>query len=94
MSEVECVLTADQAIAMLDDGEYVHNMRGGGGFAMGADWSRAEAERAFRDAERIELAGPTARAMKHPIAVTEKSGRLSFFSADMEKVDAFERGLA
>lgn len=83
-------LTAEQAVSLLHDGEYVHNMRGGIGLMMGADWSREEAEKAFRDAESIELGGPNAYAMKHPIAVTEKSGRLSFFEADMDKVAAFE----
>lgn len=90
MEERELVLTPDQAISLLADGEYVHNMRGGFGMMLGADWGRQEAEDAIRSAERVEIGGPNARAMGHPIAVTEQSGRISFFAADMDRVAAFE----
>lgn len=89
------LITADEAEALLADGEYVHNYSNpAAGMFVGCDYSREDAITAFRSASEIEIAGPNCKAMKHPIAVFEPSGRLTFFAADMAKVEAFEAAKA
>ena len=85
-------LTAEQAEGLLADGAYVHNFASGPMMLIGCDYGRADAIKAFRQAKSIELAGPGAMAMKHPIAVDDGE-RITFFAADMDKVAAFEAAL-
>lgn len=89
MTDERCVITPDEAESLLADGEYVHNYTRGP-FMLGADWPRAEAIAALRAAAEIEIGGPSCKAMGHPLAVHEPTGRVSFFAADMAKVEAFE----
>lgn len=83
-------LTPEEAEQLFPDGEYVHNFIGNSSMLIGCDYERAEAVAALREADTIEIGGDNCKAFKHPIAVTEKSGRRTFFAADMEKVAAFE----
>lgn len=76
-------LTPDEAFALIPDGEYAHNMVGGGFMVLGCDISREGTRKAFDEADFIEVGGPTCQAMRHPIVVHEKGGRHSFFEADM-----------
>jgi len=82
------MLTAAEATSLLHDGEYVHNFAQAGFALLGVDYPRAEAIKAFEDAESIELGGEGCQRMKHPIVVFEKGGRHTFFEADMDKVYA------
>lgn len=66
-------LTAEEAIAMLPDGETVHTFRGGGMLLLGADWDRAEILELIRN-HLCELAGPGATAMGHGLYVHDGSG--------------------
>lgn len=83
------ILSPEQAEALFPEGEYVHNfVNPGAGLMIGCDYDRADAIKALQEADSIELAGPGAMGMKHPIAVWDKAGKLSFFAADMAKVEA------
>lgn len=83
------ILTPEQAEALLPKGKYVHNfVNPSGGVMIGCDYDRPDAIKALKDAESIEVAGPGAMAMEHPIAVWDNEGRVSFFAADMAKVEA------
>lgn len=85
------ILTAEEAESLLnDEGEYVHNFIQSGMVFLGCDYDRADAIAAFKSAKSIEIGGPACKRMKHPLAVFDKDGRLSFFEADLSKVEAYE----
>jgi hypothetical protein len=90
MSQAKIILTPDHAEGLLPEGEYVHNFIQSNFAFLGCDYARADAVKAFGEAQQIEIAGENAKAMRHPIAVFDKDGKLSFFEADMDKVAAFE----
>jgi hypothetical protein len=77
-------LTPEQALAMLPEGEYVHTFRGGGGMMLGADWKREQVERAIRETDHRELAGPMATAMGHGLVIN--SGGALFVATKREAV--------
>lgn len=89
-----CLLTAEQAVSLLPEGEYVHNFANpAGGLMLGCDYERADAIKALSEAKRIEIGGEGCKRIKHPLAVWDKNDRLTFFAADMAKVEAFEKAL-
>lgn len=96
MSDKKMVITAAEAESLLIDGaEYVHNyLNPRGGMLLGCDYERADAIAAFEKAIGIEIAGPGCKAMKHPLAVWKTETDVSFFEADMAKVEAFEAARA
>ena len=80
MSEVKAgdervLLTPEQAIAMLPEGDLVHTFRNPGGMMPGADWSRAAIEEEIRKAERRELAGGMAKATGHELVLFPKGAK-------------------
>lgn len=89
-NEERLIITADEAISLLPDGEHIHNFMQGGMALIGCDYDRDDAEAALRKASEIEIAGFMARSMKHPIACWENDRKVSFFAADMDKLEAFE----
>lgn len=91
MSEDKVILTPDEAISLLHDGEYIHNYANPrGGMFIGCDYDRKDAIEAIRAAYQIEIGGPECKRMRHPLAVWSSENRVTFFEADMGKVDAFE----
>lgn len=78
-------ITPDEALALIPDGEYVHNFATGGFVMLGCDFSREGAREAFEAAKEIEIGGPQCQAMRHPIVVHEHGGRYTFFEADMDR---------
>lgn len=94
MSDDKVILTAEQAEAMLPEGQYVHNfVNPGMNMMVGCDYDRADAIAALKTAVQIELGGEHCMRMKHPIVVWDSKKHLSFFEADMAKVEAFEAAL-
>lgn len=87
------IITAEQAESLLNEGEYVHNFISTGTMFLGCDFERADAIDAFKKAKQIEIGGDGCKRMKHPIAVFDHNGKLSFFEADMAKVAAMEAAL-
>lgn len=91
MSDDKLIITPEEAESLLLDGEYVHNfVNPGAGMMVGCDYDRADAIQAFKDAKQIEIGGDACKGMKHPIVVWDTDRHMSFFEADMKKVDAFE----
>ena len=92
MSETKLIITPAEAESLLIDGaDYVHNyLNPRGGVFIGCDYQRADAIAAFEEAVGIEIAGPGCKSMKHPIAVWKTENDVSFFEADMAKVERFE----
>lgn len=70
-------LTKEKALAMLPDGDTIHTMLGGGGFMLGADWSRSDVEEAIANTEALSLSGDFATAIGHGIAI-KHDGRWLF----------------
>jgi hypothetical protein len=84
------IITAEQAIDCLPQGETIHNfLNPSPGLMLGCDYERASAIKALEEADSIEIGGPGCMAMKHPLVVW-KDGAHSFFEADMDKIDALE----
>lgn len=95
MTDERLIITKDEALSLLVDGEGdVHNFIITGFGLMGCDYRREHATKAITEAKEIEVAGANMSAMRHPIAVWDREGKLSFFEADMDKVKAFEAGKA
>lgn len=93
MSDEKIILTADEAIALLPEGDGdVHNFIEGGFAIIGADHERSHAEKRLRKAFQIELAVRDGAAwkMNHPICCWKSESERSFYEADMDRVDAFE----
>lgn len=93
-SDDKLIITAAEAESLLHDHAYVHNFLPAGLLMLGCDYERADAIAAFKAARQIEIGGDGCKAMKHPLAVFDAKGKLSFFEADMAKVEAFEAARA
>ncbi len=76
MSDERVFLTADEAIAMLPDGDDIHTFRNPNGMIIGADWRRDTLIAAIRSVHEIELAGETATRMNHGLAIHDEHGLL------------------
>ena len=87
-------LTVDEAISLLADSEYVHNLSIVGEALLGVDYSRDDAEQTIRAAIYIEIGGPQCQTLKHPIVVWYDENHHTFFEADMDKVATFETAKA
>ena len=63
-------LTADEAIAMLPDGDDIHTFRNpAGGVLMGCNWQREKLIDAIRSTDSRELAGEQATTMHHGLCI-------------------------
>lgn len=91
MSEEKIILTPDEAISILADGEYVHNYANpGAGMFIGVDFDRADAEKHIRDAVQLEIGGDNCKRMKHGLVAWSSNTRCTFFETDPAKLDALE----
>lgn len=68
IEEKRIMLTTEQAVTMLADGDDVHTFRGGGMVILGADWGRAELIKAIEENE-CEIGGESCRGMNHGLVV-------------------------
>ncbi len=69
------VLTTEEAIAMLPDGETVHTFRQAAGMLLGADWKREYVIQAIKD-NKVELSGEVATNMGHGMVINGKEGHI------------------
>lgn len=87
-------INADEAISLLPDGDEIHTTIQGGMMFIGADWSREDIIDKIQKSERIEIAGPNARAMGHGLALYDKNAKyqsdILFVETDKAKLDAFD----
>lgn len=74
------LLTYDEAVAMLPEGDDIHTFRSGPGIMLGADWRRADILDVIRK-HGAEKAGPMATSMKHGIVVMEGDAPLFIATA-------------
>ena len=74
MDEERVILTTDQALGYLPDGEFIHTFRSGG-FLIGADWNRKDIVCAIENNE-VELSGSMATAMNHGMTLIDNHGPL------------------
>lgn len=84
-------ITDAEALHLIKDGEYVHCFTNpANGMLLGADISRIRLIQILeQNSDKIELAGPAARAMKHGIAVPDGYHQL-YIETDEERLNAFD----
>jgi hypothetical protein len=76
----EVLLTYDEAVALLPDGDRLHTFLNPAGILAGADWSRDSVLALLRDADRREVSGPAAQSFGHGLAAW-REGRPVFIEA-------------
>lgn len=87
-------ITADEAIALLPEKEYIHTFYNTPPMLCGADWDKQEVIDKLKVADKIEIAGETARNMDHGLAVynndTKMQSEILFVETDSDKLNAFD----
>ena len=78
------ILTTEQALDYLPEGDYIHTFRSGGMTLIGCDIKRKEIIKAIETHE-VELSGEMATGMKHGICLVDDHGPL--FIATKEGLD-------
>jgi hypothetical protein len=63
--QAEQLLTYDEAVAMLPDGDAIHTFLNPAGILIGADWSRNQVLSLLASTDRCEVAGPQAAERGH-----------------------------
>jgi len=69
MDNDRCIITNEQALDILADGEQVHTFRGGNGFMLGGNWDREDLIEAIRESERVEIGGAACQSLGHGLVV-------------------------
>lgn len=87
-------ITADEAIALLPEKEYIHTFYNTPPMLCGADWDKQEVIDKLKTADKIELAGEMARNMNHGLAVynnnTKMQSEILFVETEPAKLNAFD----
>ena len=69
-SEGPIVLSFDEAVKLLPEGDSIHTVRNPrGGMMIGTDWGRAELLDAMRKSPEIQVTGRIAQSMGHGLAI-------------------------
>jgi hypothetical protein len=68
------LLTYDEAVALLPDGDSIHTFLDGGITLIGADWARPTILTLLRETDRREVTGPDAQSMGHGLAAFRADG--------------------
>jgi len=71
--EIE-LLTYDQSVALLPDGDRVHTFLDSGIALLGIDWDRDQVLALLRTTGRREVTGPAAQSMHHGLAAYRPDG--------------------
>lgn len=91
-------LTKEQAISVLPDGDSIHTFYNCCFGLLRADWDRQDLVDKITKSDIIELAGETARSMKHGITVYNKTAtrqdEVLFVETDEEKLTRLEQEVA
>lgn len=94
MEEKRRFLTAEEAISILPDGEYVHTTYQTGFVFVGADWDREDIIDKIQNSEKREITGPNARAMGHGLALYPQGAKFQsdilFVETDMKRLEELE----
>lgn len=68
-SDEKVILTKEQALSMLPDGDRIHTFRSAfGGVLIGCDWDRDKLEQEIRE-KQCEVGGSQCQAMNHGLVV-------------------------
>lgn len=86
MSE-EKLLTFENAIKFLPEGEHIHTFMQGGLALIGCDHSRESLIETLKNAKEIHVSGPSAQAMKHGLAVFETDESEPLFVETSKRTD-------
>ena len=86
MADDRKVITFDQAVSMLPDGDTVHTFLQAGFGLIGADWPRENILADFEKYE-VELTGPAATAMDHGLGFHDGK-HFVFVATNPDKVSA------
>ena len=68
MTDDVVLLSYDEAVALLPEGERIHTILDSGIALLGADWDRDQVLDLLRTTDRREVTGPAAQAMGHGLA--------------------------
>jgi hypothetical protein len=68
------LLSYDEAVALLPDGDRIHTFLDGGVALIGADWDRAEILHLLETSGRREVTGPSAQSFGHGLAAYRQDG--------------------
>lgn len=69
------ILTYEEAVALLPDGDSIHTFLDGGIAIIGADWERTAVLALLREAgPQIEVTGPAAQSVGHGLAAYRADG--------------------
>ena len=93
---MKAFITAEQAIAILPEGETVHTFYNGPLMLVGADWQRSEVEDKIKKSDFRELTGPGAKGMHHGLCVYNEGatqGDILFIETDDAKLETLEAQL-
>ena len=85
MTKNKDILTYDEAVALLPDGDYVHTFRNPSGILLGADWARERILHLLRRADVIHQTGGTAANMGHGICITHRNEPLFIATRDWKE---------
>lgn len=87
-------ITAEEAISLLPEGNEIHTFYNVPFGLIGADWDRADIIQKLTEADKIEIAGETARSMGHGLAVynndTQWQSEVLFVETDKDKLNIFD----
>lgn len=76
------LVTLEEAVRRLPDGDMVHTFRQAGQALLGADHERDRLIDAMKNAPQIEVTGPQAQAMGHGLAILDDHGWLFIETAN------------
>ena len=65
----DAVLSVEEALALLPEGEKIHTFLDTGPVLVGAHWDRADVEELIRSTDRRRVTGPEAQSMGHGLAL-------------------------
>lgn len=90
-------ITADQAIAILPDGDTIHTFYNPGFGLVGTDWSREDILDKLQKSDYLELTGPAAKGLGHGLCAYDRSakkqGDILFIATDKERLERLEAEL-
>lgn len=84
MNEDKKIVSFEEAVKLLPTTERVHTFRQAGMAILGADHDRERLLSAMKAAPEIQVTGPAAQAVKHGLAIHDKSGWLLIEAANAE----------
>lgn len=82
--DTRTLITFEDAVKLLPEGDTIHTFRQGGFALIGADWPREALIAAMESARVADVTGEQAQAMGHGLAITEGGSLLFIESARYE----------